>query len=87
MTMTCIVLIVAQGWCAMNPNTWNYCIPVLTERKPTVDEMYLRALELRADYIVKAAQVGTLRTDNGPLVEEIKRAIRHYKKLAWKEER
>ena len=31
----------------MNPNTWNYCIPVLTERKPTVDEMYLQALEAK----------------------------------------
>jgi hypothetical protein len=67
-------------------NTWSYRIPVVTERKPTADELYLRALELRADYIVKAAQVGTLRTDNGPLVEEIERAIRHYKKLAWKDQ-
>lgn len=70
----------------MKPN--NYRIPVaMVERKPTADELYLRALELRADYIVKAAQVGTLRTDNGPLVEEMKAAIEHYKKLAWKEER
>lgn len=66
--------------------TNNFRIPVVTERKPTADELYLRALELRADYIVKAAQVGTLRINNGPLVEEMKAAIEHYKKLAWEED-
>ena len=71
----------------MKPNTWNYRIPVVAERKPTADELYLRALELRAEYIVKASQVGTLKIDHGPLVEEMKAAIEHYKKLAWKEER
>lgn len=57
----------------MLPNTWNYCIPVLTERKPTADELYLKALEIRADYIVKAAQVGTLKIDDGPISEELKK--------------
>lgn len=71
----------------MKPNTWNFRVPVATvERKPTADELYLRALELRAEYIVKASQVGTLKIDHGPLVEEMKAAIEHYKKLAWKDQ-
>lgn len=65
----------------------NFCIPVVAEHKPTADELYLKALEIRADYIVKAIKVGGLRTDDGPIVEEMKKAIRHYRKLAWKEER
>ncbi|WP_314951567.1 hypothetical protein [Lancefieldella parvula] len=69
----------------MKPN--NFRIPVVTERKPTADELYLKALEIRADYIVKAAQVGTLKIDHGPLAEEMNEAIAHYKKLAWKEKR
>lgn len=69
----------------MKPNTWNYHIPVVTEHKPTADELYLKALEIRADYIVKAAQVGTLKIDDGPISEELKKAIYHYKNLAWKE--
>lgn len=85
MTMICIAPTAEQGWCEMKPN--NFRIPVVTERKPTADELYLRALELRAEYIVKASQVGTLKIDHGPLVEEMKAAIEHYKKLAWKEER
>lgn len=67
------------------PNIWDYRIPVVTERKPTADELYLRALEIRADYIVKAAQVGTLKIDDGPISEELKKAIYHYRKLAWEE--
>lgn len=66
--------------------TNNFRIPVITERKPTADELYLRALELRAEYIVKASQVGTLKIDHGPLVEEMEATIEHYKKLAWEEE-
>ena len=70
----------------MKPN--NYRIPIVTvERKPTADELYLKALEIRADYIIRAAQVGTLKIDDGPIVEEMKKAIYHYRKLAWKEER
>ena len=67
----------------MKPN--NFRIPVVTERKPTADELYLRALEIRADYIVRAAQVGTLKIDDGPIPEELKKAIHHYRNLAWKE--
>lgn len=69
----------------MKPN--NYRIPVVIERKPTTDELYLKALEIRADYIVKAAQVGTLKIDDGPIAEEMKKAIHHYKNIAWKEGR
>lgn len=57
----------------MKPNTWNFRVPVVTERKPTADELYLKALEIRADYIVKAAQVGTLKIDDGPISEEMKK--------------
>lgn len=67
----------------MKPN--NFRIPVVTERKPTADELYLKALEIRADYIVRAAQVGTLKIDDSPISEEIRKAIYHYKELAWKE--
>jgi hypothetical protein len=67
----------------MKPN--NFCIPVVTERKVTADELYLKALEIRADYIVKASQVGTLKIDDGPISGEMKKAIYHYKNLAWKE--
>lgn len=89
MTMTCIVLIVAQGWCVMLPNTWNYCIPVLTERKPTVDEMYLQALRAKHECIVGYLCAG-YKFNYVPLQDcekEFNEAIKHYKKLAWKEER
>lgn len=69
----------------MKPNFWSFRVPVVNERKPTADELYFRALELRAEYIVKASQARTLKIDHGPLVEEMKAAIAHYKKLAWKE--
>lgn len=67
----------------MKPN--NFRIPVVTEHKPTADELYLKALEIWSNYIVKAAQVGTLKIDDGPVAEEAKKAIYHYKNLAWKE--
>lgn len=53
--------------------------------KITAGELYLKAIEIRADYIVRAAQVGSLRIDDGPIVEEMKKAIYHYRELAWKE--
>lgn len=67
----------------MKPN--NFRVPVVTEHKVTAGELYLKALEIRADYIVKAAQVGTLKIDDGPISEEMKKAICHYRKLAWEE--
>ena len=57
---------------------------VLPPYKPTYDELYLKALEIRGNYIAKAAQVG-LKTDNSPLTEEMKEAIEHYRELAWKD--
>ena len=58
---------------------------MVADRKVTADELYLKAIEIRADYIVKAAKVGNLRIDDGPIVEEMKKAIYHYRKLAWEE--
>ena len=60
---------------------------VLPPYKPTYDELYLRALEIRGNYVVEAAQTGQLKIDSGPLIEEMKEAVKHYKELAWKEER
>lgn len=56
MTMTCIVPIVVQGWCEMKPNTWNYRIPVVTERKPIVDELYLQALKAKHECLIAYRQ-------------------------------
>ena len=60
---------------------------VLPPYKPTYDELYLRALEIRGNYVVEATQTGQLKIDSGPLIEEMKEAVKHYKELAWKEER
>lgn len=60
---------------------------VLPPHKPTYNELYLRALEIHGNYIVKAAQTGQLKIDNGPLIKEMKEAVKHYRELAWKEER
>lgn len=60
---------------------------VLPPYKPTYDELYLRALEIRGNYVVEATQTGQLKINSGPLIEEMKEAVKHYKKLAWKEER
>lgn len=60
---------------------------VLPPYKPTYDELYLRALEIRGNYVVEATQTGQLKIDRGPLIEEMKEAVKHYKELAWKEER
>ena len=57
---------------------------VLPPYKPTYDELYLKALEIRGNYIAKAAQVG-LKTGNSPLTEEMEEAVKHYKKLAWED--
>lgn len=73
----------------MKPNTWNYCIPVTTERKPTVDEMYLQALKAKHERIVGYLNAGCLRTyiPFQDCIKEFSEAAEHYKKLAWKEER
>ena len=73
----------------MKPNTWNYCIPVTTERKPTVDEMYLRALRAKHECIAGYLSAG-YKFNYVPLQEcekEFNAAIEYYKELAWKEGR
>lgn len=74
----------------MKSNTWNYRIPVVTERKPTADELYLRALTAkheclaaysRANHSIYGVTMDTCR-------REFDEVIEHYKKLlAWEEER
>lgn len=87
MTMTCIVLIVAQGWCVMKPN--NFRIPVVTERKPTADELYLKALTAKHECLAMYGRANY--STSGKTMEACRRefdeVIEHYKKLlAWEEE-
>lgn len=79
-------LTVAQGWCEMKPNTWNYCIPVLTERKPTVDEMYLQALEAkyRCAALMKSKDVWSSPNMYDECLKDFDAAIRYYKQLVEK---
>lgn len=73
----------------MKPNTWNYRIPIVTERKPTADELYLQALRAKHERIVGYLSAG-YKFNWVPLQDcekEFNEAIKHYKKLAWKEER
>lgn len=86
MTMTCIVLIVAQGLCMMLPNTWNYCMPVWTERKPTVDEMYLQALEAkyRCAALMKSKDVWSSPNMYDECLKDFDAAIGYYKRLVEK---
>lgn len=73
----------------MKPNTWNYRIPVVTERKPTVDELYLRALKEKHECLAELIRANF--STEGPTMRachsDYDAAIEHYKKLAWKEER
>ena len=87
MTMTCIVLIAVQGWCAMKPN--NYRIPVVTERKSTADELYLQALKAKHECIIRYRHAGCswTYTPFQECMKEFDETVEHYKKLAWKEER
>ena len=73
----------------MKPNTWNYRIPVVTEHKPTADELYLQALKAKHERIVGYLSAG-YKFNYTPLQDcekEFNETIEHYKKLAWKEER
>lgn len=89
MTMTCIVPIAVQGWCVMLPNTWNYCIPVLTERKPTVDEMYLQALEAkyRCAALMKSKDIWSSPNMYDECLKDFDAAIGYYKRLVEKRSR
>ena len=71
----------------MKPN--NFRIPIATERKPTADELYLKALTAKHECIVGYLSAG-YKFNYIPLQDcekEFNGAIAHYKKLAWKEER
>lgn len=74
----------------MKPNTWNCHIPVVTEHKPTAEELYLQALTAKheclaayglANYSTSGVTMDTFR-------REFDEVIEHYKKLlTWEEER
>ena len=76
-------LTAAQGWCEMKPNTWNYRIPVVAERKPTADELYLRALTAKHERIVGYVSAGCSWTyiPFQECIKEFDEALAHYKKL------
>ena len=72
----------------MKPN--NFRVPVATvERKPTADELYLRALTAKHECLAAYGRANY--STSGRTMEACRRefdeAINHYKKLAWKEER
>lgn len=66
----------------MNPN--NYRTPVVTERKPTADELYLQALEAKYTYVVSLKTSGVLAIADmyNKYFEDFDAAISHYKRLA-----
>jgi hypothetical protein len=71
----------------MKPN--NFRIPVVTERKSTADELFLKALRAKHECIIGYVSAGC-KWNYIPLQDcekEFNEAIEHYKKLAWKEER
>lgn len=84
MTMTCIVLIVGQGWCVMKPN--NYRIPVVTEHKPTADELYLQVLEAkyRCAALMKSKDVWSSPNMYDECLKDFDAAIGYYKRLVEK---
>ena len=70
----------------MNRNSFR--IPIVTERKPTADELFMQALKAKHECIVGYLQAGFM-FNYTPLQDcekEFNEAIEHYKKLAWKEE-
>lgn len=66
----------------MKPN--NYCIPVVTERKPTADELYLQALREKHKCLVELIRANF--STEGPTVRachsDYDEAIRYYRELA-----
>lgn len=67
----------------MKPNTWNFRIPVVTERKPTADELYFQALKAKHECIVGYLSAG-YKFNYIPLQDcekEFNAVIEHYKKL------
>lgn len=76
---------VAQGWCEMKPN--NFRLPVVTERKPTADELYLQALREKHECLIAYRQRNVTSQTLFECTRDFNEAVEHYKKLAWKEER
>lgn len=70
----------------MKPNTWNYRIPVTTERKPTADELYLRALEAkyRCAALMKSKDVWSSPSMYDECLKDFDAAIGYYKRLVEK---
>lgn len=67
----------------MKPNTWNYRIPVVTERKPTVDELYLQVLETKYKCIalMKSKDVWSSPIMYDECFKDFDAAIAYYKQL------
>lgn len=66
----------------MKPNTWDFRVPVVTKFKPTVDELYLRALKEKHECLVELIRANF--SAEGPTVSachiDYDAAIEHYKK-------
>ena len=69
------------------PNTWNYRIPVVTERKPKADELYLRALEAKYKSLalLKTRDVLPIIKMYDKCLDDFDAAIEYYKRLAEEE--
>ena len=71
------------------PNTWNFRIPVVTDRKPTVDELYLQVLEAKykCAALMKSKDVWSSPNMYDECLKDFDAAIAHYKRLVEKEPR
>lgn len=67
--------------------TNNFRIPIVTERKVTADELYLQALTAKHECIIGYVNAGckSIFIPFQDCKKEFDEAIKHYKKLAWKE--
>lgn len=68
----------------MNPN--NFRIPVVTERKPTADELYLQTLEAkyRCAALMKSKDVWSSPNMYDECLKDFDAAIGYYKRLVEK---
>ena len=71
----------------MKPN--NFRLPVVAERKPTADELFLQALKAKHECIIGYRNAGCswTYTPFQECMKELNETVEHYKRLAWKEER
>ena len=58
---------------------------VLPPYTPSYDDLYLQALKIHSDYVIKAKQIGGLKIESGAIINEMKEAAEHYRELTWKE--